>query len=461
MSFLLFLISVLGLGVTNTAGVAVTVNLGTTYQEMDGFGCSQAFGRAANIYTAASSAQTAALDLLFSQTAGAGFSILRNRIGNGNTSSDSILPTSPGSPSATPSYQWDGYDSAQFWLTQKAKNYSVPYVYADAWGAPYFMKTNNAVGNGGYLCGVSGQSCSSGDWKQAYANFLTKYVQIYKDNGLTITHLGFLNEPEFSASYSSMLSSGTQAADFIKVLYPTLQSANLSSQVKIACCDSEGWNNQKTMTSQLISAGVESSVGVVTSHSYTSSPDVAISTSRKVWQTEYADLSGSWSTNWYSSGAIGDGFYWAKLIYNGIVNANLSAYLYWEGAETGVQTNSCLISISGTTVTASGRLWALGQWSRYVRPGARRVATTSGSSTLLTSAFKNTDGSLSVQVLNNSASSQSVSISVSGGTYTQASAFISQQSNGGKPTALTVTVSSGVVTGTVGAYSMTTFKLTA
>ena len=78
-----------------------------------------------------------------------------------------------------------------------------------------------------------------------------------------------------------MLSSGTQAADFIKVLYPTLQSAGLSS-VKITCCDSEGWDNQKTMTSQLISAGVENDVGVITSHSYTTQPDTPINTTRNV-----------------------------------------------------------------------------------------------------------------------------------------------------------------------------------
>lgn len=106
-----------------------------------------------------------------------------------------------------------------------------------------------------------------------------------------------------------MLSSGTQAADFIKVLYPTLQKANLS-HVNITCCDSEGWQNQKTMTSQLISAGVESQVGIITSHSYTSSPDTPISTSRKVWQTEYADLSGAWNINWNVNGTMGEGLFW-------------------------------------------------------------------------------------------------------------------------------------------------------
>ena len=153
------------------AGVTVTVNLDTTYQTMAGFGFSEAFGRANDLYNLPATQRTNALDLLFSTTKGAGMTILRNRIGSGG-SGDSIEPTSPGSPSATPKYVWDGSDSHQVWVSQQAMTYGVKTFYADAWSAPGFMKTNGNQANGGYLCGVSGKTCSSGDWKQAYANFL-------------------------------------------------------------------------------------------------------------------------------------------------------------------------------------------------------------------------------------------------------------------------------------------------
>lgn len=42
------------------------------------------------------------------------------------------------------------------------------------------MKSNGKDTDGGSLCGVSGTSCSSGDWKQAYANYLVKYIQLYQ-----------------------------------------------------------------------------------------------------------------------------------------------------------------------------------------------------------------------------------------------------------------------------------------
>ncbi len=38
------------------------------------------------------------------------------------------------------------------------------------------MKTNGNDANGGSLCGVGGATCSSGDWKQAYADYLVRYV---------------------------------------------------------------------------------------------------------------------------------------------------------------------------------------------------------------------------------------------------------------------------------------------
>lgn len=191
----LFLAAHLGVAIAQTA---ITVDLGTTYQTIDGFGFSQAFGRASEFQQLNSTtAQKQGLDLLFDTTVGAGLTIIRNRIGSGSTG-DSIEPDSPGSPSAAATYVWDGYDAGQVWLSQQAMSYGVETIYADAWSAPGFMKTNGEESGGGYLCGTTGHTCDSGDWRQAYADFLVEYVQLYKEAGITITHLGFLNEPDFS-----------------------------------------------------------------------------------------------------------------------------------------------------------------------------------------------------------------------------------------------------------------------
>ena len=144
------------------AQTQVTVNYGSTLQQIDGFGVSQAFTRAAEFNALAATPKQKGLDYLFSQTTGAGLSMIRNRIGSGG-SGDSILPTSPGSPGGTPKYVWDRSDSSQVWFSKAAMSYGVKAIYADAWSAPGFMKTNGNENNGGWLCGV--RSCSSGDWR--------------------------------------------------------------------------------------------------------------------------------------------------------------------------------------------------------------------------------------------------------------------------------------------------------
>lgn len=245
---------------------AITVDLTKTYQTMDGFGTSETFQRANQMHALSPELQRYSLDLLFNRTSGAGLSILRNGIGSSpDSSSDhmvSIQPKNPGGPNAEPKYVWDGNDNSQVWVsTEAAKTYGVKTFYANAWSAPGYMKTNNNDANGGTLCGVSGSTCSSGDWKQAYANYLVQYITYYKEVGVDITHVGFLNEPDLTTSYASMRSSGGQAADFIKVLRPTLDKAGYTS-VKINCCDAEGWSSQASMTGQMSS--VNDMLGTIT-----------------------------------------------------------------------------------------------------------------------------------------------------------------------------------------------------
>ncbi|KAH8907287.1 glycoside hydrolase [Coniochaeta sp. PMI_546] len=417
---------------TRQSSSTLTVNFAQKFQEIDGFGFSEAFQRAYNIYNLPEPKRSQLVDLLFNVTTGAGFTIVRNGIGSSQSSQsdwmNTFLPTSPGSPTADPKYVWDGKDSGQLWVSQQALKYGVKTFYGDAWSAPGFMKTNGKDTNGGQLCGVSGATCSSGDWKQAYANYLVRYIQFYQESGIDVTHIGFLNEPDLSTSYASMQSTGQQSADFIKVLYPTLQKAGLSN-VSITCCEATGWQAQSTMTTALKNAGVESMIGVITAHTYTSGISGTQPTSRKVWETECSDLSGGWSTAWYTSGAAGDGFTWANNIYTGLTTGNVSAYLWWVATQdkaTNNNNNEKLILVDNNNYTVSKRFWAFAQYSRTIRPKAIRVGI-SGGSNLKSTAFLNADGSIAVNVINSGTGA--VTLSVAGTNATAAKGWKTDSSN--------------------------------
>ncbi|RYO90995.1 hypothetical protein DL766_000463 [Monosporascus sp. MC13-8B] len=389
------------------AQAQLTVNVGSTLQQIDGFGVSQAFGRAAEFRDMLSgSPQRQGLDYLFNTTTGAGLTIIRNRIGSSPVASDCILPKNPGGPSATPDYVFDEDDRSQ-----------------------------------------------------AYANLLVQYVKFYAERGMPITQVGFLNEPDYVASYSSMQSGVNEAASFIPILYNTLERQGFGN-VSIACCDAMGWNTQRTMTQGLISQGVEKYLGYITSHMYTGDPNSPINTRLKTWQTEGADLNSRWCATWYGNGGLCEGMTWANKIHTGLASANLSAYIYWQGVEVNqFQASSYLVASDGKIVTPSGRLWAFAMWSRFVRPGAYRVATSGSVSSTGVTAFRNTDGSVVVVFLNNGGGQQSVRVSFNGFAPAVAEAYVTDNSRSMVST--NVALSGSAITVSVPARGMLTVKLTA
>ncbi|KAK8862142.1 glycoside hydrolase [Apiospora arundinis] len=394
----------------------VRVSLNQRHQTIDGFGFSQAFQRAAWLHGKLGLApehQKEVLDLLFDREKGAGATILRNGIGS-STSYDrdfmkSIAPTSPGSPDAEPAYAWDGYDADQVWLTKTALAYGggPKYVYADAWSAPGYMKTNGNDSNGGHLlCGSSSSSsspsCGGGeDWRKAYARYLAQFLRFYREReGIEITHLGWLNEPDLNQTYASMLSDGFQAADFARILRQTLRDEGFG-YVRLVCCEATGWTQGAAILAEFQTTITEAEgdeaalLDVYAAHAYSADAQTPLKTTiPKVWQTEWADLDGSWNPAWDNLGKAGEGIGWANKIQESLVLGNVSAWLYWIGAEP-TPTNSALIQLplqnnngSGAAAySVSGRFWAFAQFSRFVRPGAVRVDAEADRGFLGTSAF--------------------------------------------------------------------------
>ncbi|KAM0809850.1 putative Glycoside hydrolase family 5 protein [Seiridium cardinale] len=386
---------------------AITVDLSTKYQAIDGFGFSQAFGRALEFENADSTLTKEALDYLFDTTTGAGFSIVRNRIGSNGTG-NSIEPTSPGSATSTPTY---------------AVSYGVNTIYADAWSAPGFMKTSASDQLAGYLCGATCHTCSTGDWKQAYADFLVHYSQM------------------------QISTNGQEAIDFIPILYDTLQDAGVN--VAIACCDALGWNTQSTYTTAFVSAGVIDDLGVITSHAYSYDAKTLLNqTDLPKWNTE-AGPSSAFATTWYSSGADNEGFTWANKIAVAMEGFEI------EETQSGLH---LIDTLDGATATPSGIFWAFAMWSRYIRPGAVMLGTSGSIHSVITGAFQNTKGSIILMFTNSGTSSQSAAVSFTGFTAGSASAWLTSQ--GSTFAATEATLSGGTVTVSIPAKGVVTIKLT-
>ena len=447
------------------AADTATINGATTFQTMAGFGASEGFGEAATVMNASAAVQQQALGLLYSPSSGAGLTILRNEISA--DSGSTIEPASPGSPTATPSYASlasTGSDQGQLWFAQQIKaDYGVTNVFADAWSAPGFMKTNNSAVNGGTLCGVPSATCSSGDWRQAYANYLVQYAKDYAAAGDPLSYIGPENEANLAPSYDGMVLSPAQTANFLDVLGPTLAASGLST--KAECCATEGWDYAQQYAAAIEADPTASSyTPIFTSHGYTQAPASALTGwTKPAWETEWSTFE-TWDPAW-DDGTDASGLTWAQHIYTGLTASNLSAFLYWWGSTTPSENgdNEGLIQINGSSVAASGRLWAFANYSRYVRPGAVRIGATSSSSAVDLTAFKNTDGSIAIVALNTGTSADPVTYSLSGTGTANGATVTPYLTNSASDVAAqpTTTVSGGAFSATVPARSLVTYTIPA
>jgi O-glycosyl hydrolase len=445
------------------AADTATINGGQTYQTIAGFGASEAFGEAATVMNASSSVQQQALSDLYSPTSGAGLTILRNEIGA--DSGSTIEPNNPGSPNAAPNYvslASINSDQGQLWFAQQIKqDFGVSNVFADAWSAPGFMKTNGSTANGGQVCGTTGASCSSGDWRQAYANYLVQYARDYANAGVPLSYIGPSNEPDYSASYDSMTMSPAQMASLLDVVGPTVKNSGLSTQVE--CCAATGWPVSGQYASAIESDPTAlADTAVLTSHGYSGAPTSPLSGwTKPAWETEWSTFE-SWDPAW-DDGTDASGLTWAQHIYQGLTGANLSAFLYWWGSTTPSENgdNEGLIEINGSSVQTSGRLWAFANYSRFIRPGAVRIGATSSNSGVDISAFKNTDGTVAIVALNTASSADPITYSLAG-TGTGSGATVTPYLTGSSANVAAqapTSVSNGSFTATIPARSLVTYVI--
>lgn len=134
---------------------------------------------------------------------------------------------------------------------QKAKNMGL-IVFASPWGQPAEWKTNGTInamnedGTLGYL---------KPEYWEAYAEYLEKYVQYMRQNGVELDAISIQNEPDWHASYAGCMWSASDIAEFVKtygknisckVMAPETLSANdnyanaLNKTDVLACFDIYG-----------------------------------------------------------------------------------------------------------------------------------------------------------------------------------------------------------------------------
>jgi glucuronoarabinoxylan endo-1,4-beta-xylanase len=385
------------------AASTCTVNWDNQKQVMDGFGASGAFHQASALMNFPEPARSKILDLLFSESKGVGLSIVRNIVGDsGSYGTSSNGPTASIEPQEGV-WNWTG-DKDQIWLMNQAKKRGCTKFMSTVWSPPAWMKTNNSVINGGSL---------STDKYQAYADYLSNYVKGYKSHfGLDIYGISLANEPDISTSYSSCQWTGPQFRDFIKSnLTPTFKKDKVTA--KVIMPESMDFNEDyalDTLNDPIASQGVD----IVAAHDYdygAAAFPVAQSQGKRIWQTEVCDM----GTN---DPTISDGLKYAKLINDQITTTGISAWNYWWLADTSDMAGGAFINLDPSTNTydINKRLYAVGNYSRFIRPGYVRIdATANPVDNVYVTAYKDKGtGKFVIVALNTGVSDQQLSFNLNG-----------------------------------------------
>ena len=338
----------------NTNGLC-TVDWNTVFQRIDGFGASSAWRSTWNSTLA---------DMLFSTNAsgtgtsfdgttnfyytGAGLSLLRSRIAPGGTTVE--------------------FNIMQMAQARGAKVWSTP------WSPAANFKSNTNVNDGSIVGNTANY--------QAYANQLAGYVASMKSFfGINLYAISVQNEPDANVTtYESCNWNSQQIHDFVPYLYNALIASNVAS-TKIMLPESQNWLDYSNLAVKAMSDSTSNDVSIVACHNYDGmyGPASLVKNSygKALWETEVSILTGSDSS-------ITNGVYYATRIHSFLTQAQANAWHYWWLIPGDSEGNQGLTDTNGVPAK---RMYALGQFSRFVRPNYYRInATNTG--TALISAYK-------------------------------------------------------------------------
>jgi glucuronoarabinoxylan endo-1,4-beta-xylanase len=363
----------------NAAGGDVTIDLGAFLQTMDGFGISNAFqGTAISDATA---------DQFFDPSKGIGLSIFRLGIDQNGASLGPIGDA------------------------QKAAARGA-IVWAAPWTPPANCKSNGSLTNGGTL----NTSCYD-----TWATTLAGFVATAKKSGVTVMGMSAQNEPDNTTPYDSCIFSNDQMVAFIKALGPKLKA--LSPPVKLVAPEATRWEDlwggtpnkgSYSYGNAILADGTAAGqVDILATHMYETQNVMAppAGVSKPIWVTEMSGVMGYPEAG--PSSDIADGLVWAGWIRDAITIGQASAWHAWWMTSLNADNEGLLLQGGGSTK----RFYTVGNYSKFIRPGYRRVTVSGTPPTGVTlTAYQNpTDGTVVVVAINAGSSAVALPLFLSGG----------------------------------------------
>jgi O-glycosyl hydrolase len=468
-----------------SSDITININTAQVYQEMDGFGASDAWSCQPVGKNWPLSKKEAIADLLFSKDTdqygdpkGIGLSIWRFYVGSGSTEQGANSYISDPWKrtecflNEDGSYDWTKQQGQQ-WFLNAAKNRGVEKFLMFSYSAPVFYTINKkAFSPGGWHLNIQD------GYLPKYADFLTNVVKHFSDEGFNVDYFAPVNEPQWGwnagsngwASQEGTPASNIEVATLAKLLSSRFNDKGLSTKITLGEAGSiaflyetkdadRGHQIQDFFDpSSSNYVGNETNVAkVISGHSYfTVWPVTDLIASReavhnqilntnsslKYWESEYCILEGAnvdMADGWVRDLNMDLALYVGRMMHYAIVKGNASSWQWWLALSRGAYKDGLIYLDDGSNqgmtstlvedycnndgnVRQSKLLWGFGNYSRFVRPGMKRVYTGSPdiqpnqSYGVLTSAFiDQANKKLVVVLINYSAKEKTIAVNMKTG----------------------------------------------
>ncbi len=270
---------------------------------------------------------------------------------------------------------------------------------ASPWSPPGWMKTNGQMFGGGKLLP---------EYRDAWARYYCRYIQEYEREGIAIWGVSVQNEPEASQRWESCLYTAEEERDFVRDhLGPTLEREGLG-HVAIVIWDHNRDRIVERASIVLDDPEAARFVWGTGFHWYVGDNFENVARvhdaypDKKLLLTEACQENGTHHGSWelaerYASAIVNDLNHWAV----GWIDWNLLLDETGGPNHTGNYCSAPIIADRGLgDLHYESSYAAIGQFARYIRPGASRVLCSSSLDDLEVTAFDDGAGGLAVVALN-------------------------------------------------------------
>ena len=380
-----------------------------TFQTFLGIGGALTDASAETFYKLPKAKQAEILKNYFDPVTGIGYTLARTNIQSCDFSSGSY------------SYVKDNDVELKTFSVAHDEQYRIPFikaamaaaggkltVLATPWSPPAWMKSNHDMLHGGKLLPA---------YDQTWANFFVAFIKTYEKLGIPIWGISTQNEPMAKQTWESCNYTGAEERDFIKnFLGPTLEHSGLGDKKIIA------WDHNRDLLYQRASIVLDD-------------PEAA----KYVWGVGF-----HWYESWTGGGKIFDNvkrvseaypktnliftegcaerfnpaqitdWKWGEEYGRNMIedfNNGTVGWIDWnilldeKGGPNHVG-NFCFAPVHANAKTGEltymNSFYYIGQFSKFIKPGAKRIISSSSRGQLLTTAFQNADGSIATVVMNQS-----------------------------------------------------------